>query len=542
MKKKKIMSALIALSVSFSLVMAGCKNDDDDDKNTSPAGTSEISDAQLELNSAALSVIRGLCAVETDDDLDATNSEEEKGNGIEVFPDDWQSRIFAPDQGFVLDENEPGVRSMPCAGADEARDYVSSLIGETIETNSCSWTMPGLGKLVFTVADNAETEGTELYATLDVQIPVIPELTQLRFVPVTVVENASAENGFSGKPYFPAGSLIKRLKDDTLWLCVRPSGGTMWKKNSGYWICIHGQDKNMNFVIKGEEKSMLTQTDSTQTTKEKWNFAKGLMSEKTAKAAIHTLNCLTRTDINRVNAVSNTSLKNAREIHQKLTEKGYNLMGLWKKATVAETGQIDLRGFENDKSPFYIAYGSAKKDSKRITGTGSKANATNNIVQPYLRCSISTGASGSYVFRERMETCYSGNTKNFLYSATDSHDLKFLTTVKNKFPEELEGWNGEFFNNKKYTYLVRVQASVQDNAVGFYDYVTEEELPIDKNIIFSPELKLKDNKGEDVNPLSHTQYQVIYRPTTAVFDFWETLDKFELTVNGKNVEWKKVTS
>lgn len=521
MEKKHLIISLAVLILSFSLVMTGCKNDDDD------SSGNEISESQLVLNSAALSIIRGLCALDTDDDLNATNSAEEKGNGIEVFPDDWQSRTFKPDQGFVLNDKEPGVRSMPCAGADEARDYVSSLVGEAIETNSYSWIMPGLGKLTFNVAANADADDTQLYATLDVEIPVIPDLTQLRFVPVTVVDKESPENGFSGSPYFPAGSLIKRKSDNTIWLCIRPSGGSLWKKDSGYWICLHGQDKNMNFVLKGQDKSMLTQTSSTQTKSEKWTFAKGLMSEKTAKTAAHTLNCLARADVGGQNGLL------ADRVYEDLKEKGFDLRLLWKNAT-----QTAYEGFDRDKEPFYIAYGSAKKDSKRITGTGSKANANNNFVQPYLKCKITPKGNR---YTEEMTTYYGGSSKNFLYSATDSHDLKAMETMASKSLFEPD-WNRQFFLNTRYTYTKKVMSAVRDSRLGFYSYsASDDEKTIEKNIIFSPELKIKDNKGPDVCPVKESAYEVLYRPTVR-FEFWETLGSFNLTVNGKEIAWKKITS
>ena len=525
MKKTKLMSVFIALCVSFSLVMAGCKNDEDDDK--TPSLVSEISDEQLELESAAFNVFRGLLSLTTDDD--ATNSEAEKGNGIELLPSNWKTATFENlDQSLIAVEGEEGVYKLGCDSLDEAKEFVSSLTDEEFDSDTYSWTLPGFGSLYF-----ASVSGdASCLATLDVNIPQIPSLAQIKFVPSGTLSEAS--NKYSGASYYSAGDIIERKKDHSIWMCVRPSSGT-YKKDYSYWICLNPGTEG---IIKTEQKTAKDSDGQTVT----WTFAKNLVSLKIAKAAIHTLNSLAYSWLDDESG----GYEHANSVYTNLKSKGYDVRNL--AADTTENNFTPQSGNSLVNS-FFIAYGSPKNDGKRTT-TGKNANAQNKLVQPILACRVKKTNSDGKKMSELMYTHITtlNNKTETLLSLTDSHDPKYVDSIKNKDSDK-------YYNIAEFS---KVQTHGADYDVGLYFQKTGglgynrsgAYLPTSLdgnggfNVLITPELKIKDHGTEAKG------YTEVYRQRTGsgnqinseeAFDYWASLTiKSTLrNINGKNVSIDK---
>ena len=534
MKKTKFISALIALSVSFSLVMAGCKNDDDDDKTTNTA--SEISDEQLELETAAFNLFRGLCSLSTDDD--ATNSAEEKGNGIEQLPSNWKNATFDTDQSLVPVEGEDGVYMMACETFDEAREFVSSLVGDEVDTDSYSSNILGLGTIFFSKISGEEN----CLATLDVNIPQIPSLSQIKFVPPAVIPTSS--NKFSGLSYYSAGDIIQRKRDNSIWMCVRPSSGPA-KKDYSYWICLTPEIQG---IIKTENKN-LTNREGAGTP---CVFAKKLVSLKIAKAAIHTLNSLAYNWI----TSDEGGFKNNNTVSTALRSEGYEVRNLVSNFST-ENQFTTVPGENKFYKSFFVAYGSPKKDGKRTTG--ARGNSQNKLVQPILTCKIGGGEGGNLkeLMYTHITTASAANPKTETYlSLTDSYDEKYINSVKAKDAEkylnledfkDAEPKNSAYMVDEYYqkaeplgwrtdtTYLPAVEKKGRDEEIkkdGF-------------NVLITPELKIKDRGNQA------TGYTEIYRQregsgnqinSDKAFDYWASLNKTTRQINGKYVTMSKEAS
>ncbi|MCR4822012.1 MAG: hypothetical protein K5873_03960 [Treponema sp.] len=271
MKITKFTGAALALIASLALIFTGCSNDDDSSSASGPVSAAAALESDLEI--AALNVLRGLCQLPTDED--ETNSEEYKGNGIEYLPENWQTSTFTCDQGYVLGDDSTVV-SMAAATFEDAAGFVSGLIGEVIDTDSYSWHMDELGSLDFK-KDNTDPN---LYATLEVNIEQIPGLRRMDFVPWEVIETAIPENSFYGTPYFAAGDIIKRKKDGTVWMCIRPAGGEWHHKDKSYWICIQPEKEDGSYIFSETTKTV---------NNNEWTYAKSLVDFRIAKEAAHSL-------------------------------------------------------------------------------------------------------------------------------------------------------------------------------------------------------------------------------------------------------------
>ncbi len=528
MKKTKLITTLITLMAAFSLVMAGCKNDDDDDKNSGSGSApySEVSDSQLEIDGAAFNVLRGLCSLPTD----ATNSEEEAGDGIEDLPSNWQSFSYELDQALVADPSEEGVYYISCTCADEAKEFFSSLIDDEVSEDSYSWNVSGFGSLRFEVSPTAETEGTKLFATIEVSIGILPQIQTIKFVPHTALPTGT--NKFSGAPYYHVGDIIKRNKDNTLWMCVRPSSGPA-KKDYSYWICLNPSET----LIKTERKTISNNGNK------QYFYAKKLMSEKIAKATIHTLHMLT--------IGGWTGSGNGKDAMQQLYDKGIDLRRLVSTnvrklpAYFPEEGEL-FSWWQLDakiNKSFYVAYGSSKKDSKRIV-KGSSKNAEFNLVQPFLAGSFFfAGDSQKQQLKEDINTnLLATDTTKALkayYSLTDSYDATYLNANSKDFSnavvidEVFDARNGR-------------QTCEQDGRnIGWrnssvYAWLYNQKQRTGYNVIISPELKLKDNSNSPARGYT----EVFHNTQAPLPDYWGSLksENTDRRINGKKVNMSKQIS
>ncbi|MBQ3965433.1 MAG: hypothetical protein II684_01210 [Treponema sp.] len=521
MKKTKFISGIFALGLAFSLVMTGCSNDDDDN-----SSGSEASEAAMELDAAAFNLLRGLCSLPTD----AINTEE-AGDGIEDLPDGWQTRTYELDQALIPAPSAEGegVYYISATCADEAKEFFSSLIADEVSENSHSWSMAGLGSLKFEVSPTAEDAGTKLFATIEVSISLLPQVQTIKFVPHTVLP--SGTNKFAGTSYYSVGDIIKRNKDNTLWMCVRPSSGPA-KKDYSYWICLNPSET----LIKTDRKTISNNGNK------QYFYAKKLMSEKIAKATIHTLHMLT--------IGGWTGSGNGKDAMQQLYDKGIDLRRLVstnvKKLPTyfPEEGEL-FSWWQLDakiNKSFYVAYGSSKKDTKRIV-KGSSKNAEFNLVQPFLAGSFFFAGSQKQQLKEDINTnLLATDTTKALktyYSLTDSYDATYLNANSKDFSnavvidEVFDARNGR-------------QTCEQDGTnigwrnSGVYAWLYNQKQRTGYNVIISPELKLKDNSNRPA-----TGYTEVFHNTQAPLpDYWGSL-KSENTyrrINGKTVDMSKQIS
>ncbi|MCR4822019.1 MAG: hypothetical protein K5873_03995 [Treponema sp.] len=423
MKIKKFIGAALAFTTSLALIFMGCSNDDD---SSSTAGSSDLdvleeyADPQFELEAVADSILRGLCKLPTD----YSDSDEEEDNGIEYLPDNWQSSSFECDQGMISNiEKEPAtLRYMPLLSLEDAREFFSSLIGEPIYDDKYTWSYQGFGSLEFSV--KSTDEDADEYAVLYVASPYISNLTELHFVSPTKYTAMGYENKLEDdKVYYSAGDVVRREKDYTYWICIRPAGGPA-AKNDSQWICL-----NPSSIIKTKEKNYdcnQHDTDASHT----WTIPKaGLISERMAYAAAHTFSSLSLAWLEKIEG-----FKTAPGVFSDLKKKNYNIRQLGAKTTdVSEEGIAKIftqktgPDTKNPEPTFYFAYGNAKIDGfRKITNTKAK-NANHKLVQPILQCKVSVNDGN---LQENMWThIMKGKTKKSILSLTDSYDSFYLGTA-----------------------------------------------------------------------------------------------------------------
>ncbi|MBR4463919.1 MAG: hypothetical protein IKS40_04850 [Treponema sp.] len=520
--KRKLMATLVALSVAFSLCVTGCKNDDD-------SNTVEISDAQLELDSVAFNVLRGLCALKTDDD--ARNSAEDKGNGIEDLPPNWQSATYELDQALVADPSQDGAYFIACSCADDAKEFFSNLTGESVTESSCSWNMTGFGSLYFELSPTAEDENTKLFATLDASIGVLPGLQSIKFVPASVLPEGN--NKFSGTPFYHAGDIIMRKKDSSYWMCVRPAAGPA-KKDYSYWICLNPsvagvvQTVEKSYTINGQQKRGI--------------YGNKLMSEKVAKATIHTLHMLS--------LAWWTGSGNGRQTAQAMTFKLIEPDRLAAKYDSQEARSpgyfrnMDLvQDDAKSNQTFYVAYGSPKKDGKR-TLKGNRADSSFSIVQPIMLASITK--DNDKKIREYIDTHFYGSDKKTTtcYSLTDTYDEKYKNAHLTFFSQ---GVLTETYDVRKYYQKCTAEASMigwKDVNAAYNDKsAIGVRATVGGHVIISPELKIKDHGTAATGYTSIFSAKDLAEGVSAT-DYWESLKaaNTQRYVNGKQVNMAKQIS
>ena len=589
MKKTRYLSFLVSLLLASALIFSGCSNDDDEKSaDTKSQPDSEQTDETKQtavfdsVEDAAFTVLRSLTDL-TQYDENAVDDTDESGtttySGIETLPDNWSNLTFACDQGFVLDETQPKVRSLPVNGFGDALEFFSGVIGEAISeeilTNGTySWSYSGLGSLTFKKASGSDDN---LYATLDVNIPVISNLTQLSFVS-TESPGLTNANSYKGLSYYHAGDVIRRNKDHTYWICVRPSGGP-YKKDKSYWISLDAFDnkstgKNAGkTTIKSDETKVEVYYDVNQDNKsysyelfkQTWVYAKNLMSLKTAKAAFHTFSAIVDSNVQGLEGY-----ENADKICKALKDDhGIDLLGLHPWAD--DSGQIVSEGRDVAiPAYFQFAYGTPKNESNRgikldrpnpsFWGYDAKVFKTAGQVkkvQPFMTAS-GTVANGKFV--EAIVTKVvrdvensSSSDKPFLLSLTDSFDTAFFRLVSSvALPfDRVEGSTGAekarnyLYDFKNYLHVLDLPGGSKEGPLRFAkNSWAARYLPqyLDTHVIVSPELVITDNKGNEktgIRPVG-TEYSDIYlQETDCCFDYWTTFDNCERSVDGKKVDWAK---
>ena len=590
MKRTKFFAGALALIFAMSLGLASCSNDDDN--NNTDTGTTDTDNTAEALESAAFNLLRALCDL-AQYDPDAVQLEGDADYiGVDTLPENWKKMKFTLDEGVVLDDTKPLVRSIAAPEFGYALDYFSDIIGTPLTKDDLTggtyeWNYSGLGKLTFR---SVSGEDDDAYAVIDFDVSIL-DVSQLRFVPAEVIEGENAANSYSGEPYFSAGDIIFRNKDNTYWLCVRPAGGPM-KKDKSYWMCLTPFKKNGDCII-SQTKETITRDDSGTKVKQTWVFAKNLMSLKTAKAAYHTLNALTNEDCFAI-------YTNAETVYNGLTNLstgGWDLRGLRDEGNEEKDDEEEDEGTasvvdyddtflnirpvfskygtlgedKDNYSRFTIAYGSVTKDKLRTTsGKAEKINAYTQYVQPVL---IGTADVSGKVVSEAIVLHATASYNGRLFSATDGYDF-----LKTPFGEAYKNIVEDYENaltsirpslsaralanaSDAYDFTKFVQSKVEGTGAGF-SAQAETRLPqlksipqqytegqfYDNPVIFSPELCIKDNQGSTSNrvcPIKAAEYAEVFVAKNIIngvgdsyFDWWKSLESTTRTVDGKEVSWK----
>ena len=198
--------ALLALTFSFS----SCSDDDDNN----PGGNSEELSPDYKYSEQAVALLTVLDALAEVDSL----------------PDNWNTSAFSVEAtyGRALDAANPYVRSEAVSGAEEAIAIFNDLTGEEADasTQTKTWTCEGVGSLTYTLKNLSDCT-----ATIDVNVPKLRGLTQIRLVPAEAI----GENGtFKGTPYYTVGDVVMD-DDEEYWICARGAYSPA-KKEDTHWF------------------------------------------------------------------------------------------------------------------------------------------------------------------------------------------------------------------------------------------------------------------------------------------------------------------
>ena len=202
--------ALLALAFSFS----SCSDDDN------PGGNPEELSPDYKYSDQAVALLTILDALAEVDSL----------------PDNWNTSAFSVEAtyGLVLDDANPYVRSEAVSGAEEAIAVFNDLTGDDADasTRTKTWTCEGVGSLTYTLKNLSDCT-----ATIDVNVPKLRGLTQIRLVPAEAI----GENGtFKGTPYYTVGDVVFDHTDHgSWWICARGAYSKA-KKEDTHWFSFSG--------------------------------------------------------------------------------------------------------------------------------------------------------------------------------------------------------------------------------------------------------------------------------------------------------------
>ena len=208
--------ALLALAFSFS----ACSDDDN------PGGNPEELSPDYKYSDQAVALLTILDALAEVDSL----------------PDNWNTSAFSVEAtyGLVLDDANPYVRSEAVSGAEEAIAVFNDLTGDDADasTRTKTWTCEGVGSLTYTLKNLSDCT-----ATIDVNVPKLRGLTQIRLVPAEAI----GENGtFKGTPYYTVGDVVCD-KGGSYWICARGAYSPA-KKEDTHWFCFLLGNENITSV------------------------------------------------------------------------------------------------------------------------------------------------------------------------------------------------------------------------------------------------------------------------------------------------------
>ena len=235
MKTKRYLSLMLtaALWGGLGWGVTSCSDSDDKNGGTEVVDPTEAAAVEAKQRDADLrTLIGGFCA----DGSDALESSS------------WKSLTYEPTEGEVLDQSHPTVRSLAVGTQDEADRYALrhfSTLGMSYNAPD-GFTYSQEGGV--SVSYRRTPDGGNTLAVIDVQIPQVPNLSQIRLL------KEWGDNASDWKPaYYRFGDIIKRTKD----------------KENRYYICLshHRYGENAYFVTFNDQP---TRSKGTDTWKSKW--------------------------------------------------------------------------------------------------------------------------------------------------------------------------------------------------------------------------------------------------------------------------------
>ena len=225
MNRLKLWALLLLCGISLCTISCS-----DDDSNNSGGNPEELSpDYKYSEQAVALLTV-----------LDALAE-------VDSLPDNWNTSAFSVEAtyGRALDAANPYVRSEAVSGAEEAIAIFNDLTGEEADasTQTKTWTCEGVGSLTYTLKNLSDCT-----ATIDVNVPKLRGLTQIRLVPAEAI----GENGsFKGTPYYTVGDVVID-GDDECWICARGAYSPA-KKEDTHWFSFTLTTDNVINVERKEE-------------------------------------------------------------------------------------------------------------------------------------------------------------------------------------------------------------------------------------------------------------------------------------------------
>ena len=233
MKQRTSFAWLFALAFGAGLTFSSCKDDVTSNGGLTPE---EQMDKGSERAEALLSVLSMTA-------------------GVDSLPNDWYKADYTvePTVGKVIDSSNPYVRYVAVNSIEEAdKEYKSMFSGDVTGTvKDDTWTKDGIGTLTFTVKNQPDVT-----ATVDVNVQQLPHLTQIRFVPPSVIgENSNF------KSYYHFGDVVRLKADNSYWICVRPTSSADGK-NLSHWVSfgMNASNAQVNPNFKTYTKSGVTLT------------------------------------------------------------------------------------------------------------------------------------------------------------------------------------------------------------------------------------------------------------------------------------------
>ena len=222
MNRLKLWALLLLCGISLCTISCS-----DDDNNNSSGNPEELSpdDKYSEQAVALLTVLDALAEVDS-------------------LPDNWNTSAFSVEAtyGRALDAANPYVRSEAVSGAEEAIAIFNDLTGEEADasTQTKTWTCEGVGSLTYTLKNLSDCT-----ATIDVNVPKLRGLTQIRLVPAEAI----GENGtFTGTPYYTVGDVVSDSYGK-YWICARGAYSPA-KKEDTHWFSFSLLKENIKVVHK----------------------------------------------------------------------------------------------------------------------------------------------------------------------------------------------------------------------------------------------------------------------------------------------------
>lgn len=173
--------------------------------------------------------------------------------GLDSLPDNWKNSSFTvePTLGKVLDETNPFVRTIASNSQQEAIDLFKGFTGCKISdgATSQSWSKEGVGSFMLKM-----TNKDGVFATIDINMPQMPHLTQLRFVDKSLL----GENSSKDKPYYHIGDVVKVTENDEVsyWTCVRCCDNAH-DKHKTHWISFQLGKNNYKTYDQTDKKAQM---------------------------------------------------------------------------------------------------------------------------------------------------------------------------------------------------------------------------------------------------------------------------------------------